>query len=123
MTLKFIPLIASLFLLSFVTMEHEPSEKKFNNLRLGPALLSVEVAETETDHYLGLSRRPALCDNCGLLFVFGDSRHRTFVMREMNFDLDIIWLDNKTIIAWAENLKPEAGPNYTLYSQPEKTTM
>lgn len=90
---------------------------------IGTTKISVEIAASEETRYKGLSNRALLCDRCGMLFVFEDSQPRSFVMREMNFDLDMIWLDNKTIIGWSQNLKPEAGPYYTLYKSPSKADM
>lgn len=63
--------------------------------------IKIEIADTPELQYQGLSNKKELCDNCGMLFVFSDKQVRTFVMRNMNFPLDIIWID--------DNLSAQAG--------------
>lgn len=81
-------------------------------------VIYLEQALTPTEHYLGLSHRESLCEQCGMLFVFSNSIERTFVMREMNFSLDIVWLNGGEVIGLDENLEPEETPPYRLYDSP-----
>jgi uncharacterized membrane protein (UPF0127 family) len=56
------------------------------------ATVDVRVADTERERYIGLSETAALADDEGMLFVFDDSDRRTFVMRDMAFPLDIVYV-------------------------------
>ncbi len=78
--------------------------------------LSLEIADTDQERYQGLSDRERICANCGMLFVFNDSRERNFVMRRMKFPLDIIWINRGVIEKIDANLSPESQEPYTLYS-------
>ncbi len=72
--------------------------------------IKVEAATTDSERYRGLSDRASLCKNCGLLFVWPDKATRTFVMRNMRFPLDIIFIADDRIVKIDSNLTPE-GPN------------
>ncbi len=81
--------------------------------------LTVEVAETDSDRYQGLSNRDSLCDNCGMLFNFPDSGRRSFVMRNMKFPLDIIFIENGVIKNIAAQLAPEGNEPKNIYESME----
>lgn len=73
---------------------------------IGGQEIKVETATTEAEKYLGLSGRDSLCQDCGMLFVFPDQAEREFVMRDMKFPLDIIFINQGKIIKIATNLSP-----------------
>ncbi len=80
-------------------------------LTLGGQKISLEIAATEAEQTRGLSGRASLPDNQGLLFVYTQDVQPAFWMKEMNFPLDIIWLDkNLTVIGWVSNLSPATYP-------------
>ena len=57
-----------------------------------------------------------------MIFIFSDSAKRNFVMREMRYPLDMIWVNNNKVIGVSENLQPEQAP-YTVYSSPSAANM
>ena len=69
----------------------------------------IEIVKTPSAMYKGLSNRPTLCRDCAMLFVFPESDQRTFVMRDMNFPLDIIFLHDGKIVKIYKNLPPEGS--------------
>lgn len=62
-------------------------------LRAPDGDLRVEVARTADERSLGLSGRDALAEGAGMLFDLGQTRRATFVMRDMRFALDMVWID------------------------------
>ncbi len=66
-------------------------------IRLGGENFKVEIVSTPAKRELGLSGRPDLCRNCAMLFVFGRAGDYPFWMKDMRFDLDIIWIDGSSI--------------------------
>lgn len=75
--------------------------------------IMVEIADDAIEQYNGLSNREAICQNCGMLFVFSDNSIKTFIMRNMKFGLDIVWIKDNKIIQIDQNLKPEGNvPKY-----------
>lgn len=85
-------------------------------VQINDAVINVEVADTYERHYKGLSGTDKLCGNCGMLFIFGDKQAREFVMRDMNYPLDIIWIDDDKVIKIDEDLPPEGWNPKTIYS-------
>ncbi|WP_440990587.1 DUF192 domain-containing protein [Haloarchaeobius baliensis] len=56
------------------------------------AVIEVEVADTRQERFTGLSDHESLEDGHGMWFVYdGESQH-TYVMRRMDFPLDIIFV-------------------------------
>lgn len=52
------------------------------------------VADTFSKRYVGLSDTESLDDDQGMLFVHDGVAERTYVMREMEFGLDIVFVDS-----------------------------
>ncbi len=57
------------------------------------AVVDVEVADDRSERYTGLSDHNSLERGNGMLFVHDRERELTYVMREMDFDIDIIFID------------------------------
>ncbi len=91
---------------------------KFINAQIKDTQVNLEVVEQERDWYNGLSNRTNLCPNCGMLFNFFKSSDQTFVMREMNFPLDIVWLNHGLVTGISADLPAEHVEPYTPYPSP-----
>jgi hypothetical protein len=90
--------------------------RDIRNIRLAGNSLSVEVVSTPGGLYQGLSGRKSLCPDCGMLFNFSDESERDFVMRNMEFPLDIIFIDQDEVKSISAAASPE-GPRPTkIYS-------
>ena len=67
----------------------------------------VNVVSTPTDLKQGLSGRKSMLPRQGMLFVFPSFGKQSMWMPNMNFPLDIVWIDDdKTIIKIEENATP-----------------
>lgn len=74
------------------------------------AVVEAEVADTSEERYTGLSDHESLENGSGMLFVHDDENERTYVMRRMDFGIDIVFVAaNRTITTVHE--APEPGPN------------
>lgn len=77
--------------------------------RLGT--VNAAIAETGDQRYLGLSDAESLPQDAGMLFVFPSPRESlTFVMREMDFGIDIVYADAEGTIVEIHDA-PAPGPN------------
>jgi uncharacterized membrane protein (UPF0127 family) len=85
-------------------------------LQINGREITAEVVTSSADLYHGLSGRANLCTDCGMLFVFNDDQNRDFVMRNMKFPLDIIFINQHQIQKIAANLPPEGNLPNTIYS-------
>lgn len=69
------------------------------------------VADTSLLREQGLSNWSLLLPNQAMLFVFDNDGKHSFWMKDMNFPIDIVWLDKDFNIVHIErNLKPETYP-------------
>ncbi len=84
--------------------DHQPFE-----LTLNDHSLTVEVVNTPASITQGLSGRPELGRD-GMLFVLGQSRIPLFWMKDMLFDLDMVWLDDNQVVDITTNV-PRPQPN------------
>jgi uncharacterized protein len=73
-------------------------------LMVGNKILYVEVVATKEKLVLGLSGREKLLESNGMLFNFNSKIKPAFWMKDMKFNLDIIWIRNKKIIGFTENI-------------------
>jgi uncharacterized membrane protein (UPF0127 family) len=70
----------------------------------------VELAATTAEHAQGLSDRDNLAPGSGMLFVFAETKPTSFWMRNMRFNLDIVWIRDGKIVGIERNApKPAPG--------------
>ncbi len=62
----------------------------------------VEIANTDQLRQKGLSLRESLSNDSGMLFVFEESGHFSFWMKDMLFSLDMIWIGQDGKIIYIE---------------------
>jgi uncharacterized membrane protein (UPF0127 family) len=76
--------------------------------RLGA--VTVAVADTPALRYTGLSDTASLPEDRGMLFVHERERGLTYVMREMDFGIDIVFADADRVITEIHHA-PAPGPD------------
>jgi uncharacterized membrane protein (UPF0127 family) len=77
------------------------------HIQIGNATVAVEKADTESLREQGLSGRASLPEGQGMLFVFDSDGLWGIWMKDMQFSLDILWVDaNGTVITVAANVSP-----------------
>jgi uncharacterized protein len=64
----------------------------------------IEIAETSQEQALGLGKRDGMKENEGMLFDFHQKKQWAFWMKDMHFDLDMLWLENGKIVYIAKNV-------------------
>lgn len=79
-------------------------------------VLTLELALTDEERARGMMFRPSLPADRGMLFVFSDSRRRSFWMKDTLIALDIVYLDEAghvvSVSADAAPCYEEPCPNY-----------
>ncbi len=76
---------------------------------IGQKIFYVDVADSPKEMARGLSGRPGLAPDHGLLFIYPDKDYRTFWMKDMNFAIDLLWIDGDKVVGLEENMLPEPG--------------
>ncbi|MCA9333081.1 DUF192 domain-containing protein [Candidatus Saccharibacteria bacterium] len=74
--------------------------------------VSLEKVDSKESRAKGLSGRPTMNANQAMLFVFDSPGKQCMWMKDMNFNIDIIWLDSdKKITSVKRNVSPKTYPN------------
>jgi uncharacterized membrane protein (UPF0127 family) len=72
--------------------------------------VSVDVVETPQLRARGLSGRPGLAPDEGMLFLFDAPRIQSFWMKDMRFEIDIVWIRDGRIVGITPNLPLPKSP-------------
>ena len=111
---KTLVLIFIIILAVVIFVDVKPKNKlsyETTPVQIGSTIINAEIADTQAKRELGLSGRLALPADHGMLFVFDQPGRHGFWMKDMNFPIDIIWLDeNKQIIGTTKNLQSASSP-------------
>ena len=131
MKLKYIlialPFLAAIIFIIWLILTHRPTpmntsltQTKESLVRIGSINIPVEIAETEAARKKGLSDRPSLDKNKGMLFVFSKPDFYSFWMPNMNFSIDIIWINDGEVIGITPDVSNNFDPkNPRTYSPPQ----
>jgi hypothetical protein len=68
--------------------------------------VTAAVADTNSTRYLGLSNTDCLPPDRGMLFVYQEPQPLTFVMRDMDFGIDIVHIDRNGVITSIQHADP-----------------
>lgn len=86
-------------------------------LFVGDTQISIDIADTPPSQARGLSGRSSLYDIEGMLFLFSQDGKYGFWMKDMQFPIDIIWLDKDwKITEVTTSIDPSTYPTI-FYSQ------
>ncbi|MAZ40685.1 hypothetical protein CL654_01010 [bacterium] len=108
------------FLIILPSYEGTQTDKRIP-LTIGETELFVTLADTDQKRTVGLSGRPSLPEDEGLLFVFDRPGTYSFWMKDMNFPIDIIWIDeNSQITEVTHSVLPESFPETFSSQNPSK---
>ena len=92
-----------------VTSEHGGGENHVQGspyLEINNIKIPIEIVDTEETRRLGLSYRESLEKDSGMLFVMPSKQVSSYWMKDMNFPLDIIWIDGERIVNISRDLPP-----------------
>lgn len=88
---------------------------KINDLEI-----PVDLATTSEAVQKGLSGRSSLDQDKGMLFIFDKPSYYRFWMPDMNFPIDIIWIERNQVVGIEENISNNFNSvNPVFYTPPE----
>ncbi len=80
-------------------------------MKIGDTLVEASVARTWPERIKGLSGTPALPGGVVKLFVFETPGYHSIWMKDMNYAIDILWVDEALkIVHIAEHVSPDSFP-------------
>lgn len=78
-----------------------------HSLTAGDIMIEVALADTPNTRAQGLSGTTMLRDGEGMLFVFDSDGQHAFWMKDMQYAIDIIWIDVSRSVV---HIEPSVGP-------------
>lgn len=73
-------------------------------IKVGSGTVCAEIADEALERTRGLSGRPSMHEDRGMLFVFPQASVITFWMKGMQIPLDIIWIRAGEVVGVSENV-------------------
>ena len=112
MTKKILILLISGLLTGIILNFFFAQEKSdISRVQIGEKIWNVEVVSDLGDRVKGLGDRASLEKSEGMLFIFSKSDFHGIWMKEMNFSIDIIWIDeNLKVVGIKNGARPESYP-------------
>lgn len=110
---KFYLYIFGIIVLTFFGLRAINYFTKYTTVEIGSHKFRAELAREPWEMEQGLSGRKSLGENEAMLFVFSEEGRHGFWMKDMNFPIDIIWINDGKIVYIKRNapipisLKPE----------------
>ena len=99
------------------------NSRKSTKVLVNGQTISVVVAKTDKEKQVGLSGKDKIGENQGMLFIFDKPDYYSFWMKEMEFSIDIIYINGNKITTIVENAKPPSSvnDNLAIYQPSEKS--
>lgn len=116
-------------LYAYVTNQTPTKPKQMNAtqhayLQTADRCLLLAVAATPNQRRRGLSDYDSLDDNEGMLFIYDQPGNYGFWMKDMDFAIDVIWLDEDyEVVTVKRNLSPSSYPNTFYPTKPAKNVI
>lgn len=101
---KFASYIFVVMAIAFVGLRLINLATKYGTIKIGDKKFNVEIAKNDWELEKGLSGRRGLKTASGMFFVFPKSDYYGFWMKNMEFPLDIIWINNGKIVDMKKNV-------------------
>jgi hypothetical protein len=96
---------------SFVAANFKPTTQ----VRVAGGVYSLQLANTVTTRFQGLSDVEKIQSNGGLLMVFDSNDMHGIWMKDMKFPLDLVWLDSSKKVVYIVKNAPPENPANTVY--------
>ncbi len=107
--------------LSFNPVIPAQSVRELQTIQLKGETIHVSVADTMSTREKGLSGRPGLADDEGMLFVFPEDGNYAIWMKDMRFSIDIVWISAEgTVVYMAQNVSPDTYPKNFVSETPAR---
>lgn len=104
-------LVGALYFFVFVFHKDKDISLSFGSMKLCNTQVSYGLADSDNERKRGLSGRSGISEGEGLLFVFKEPTIPSFWMKDMNFPIDIVWIDeNKKIVDITEDFSIDSYP-------------
>jgi uncharacterized membrane protein (UPF0127 family) len=95
-----------------------PQLQPHATVHLGDGVFTARVAKTDEERQKGLSGTNVLKSDQALLIVFNTDAKWSIWMKDMNYPIDIVWLDkDKKVVYIVKNASPDSYPDEQFQSK------
>lgn len=92
-----------------------------HTIMVGDEYIPVSVADDDQERNLGLSGVPMLPKNAGKYFIFEDPAIYQFWMKDMEFPIDMVWINEAgTVVEITKDVPPDSYPQTYQSQEPIK---
>lgn len=95
--------------------------KKSPTAKIEGKTFKLLVAKSEEDKQVGLSKYHRLPENTGMIFLFDKPGFYSFWMKNMNFPIDILYINGDRIVTIYKNQKPAESGNPPVLNPKEES--
>ena len=92
-------------------------------LNINGRVFQTEIVKSKQDIARGLSGRESIDNNQAMLFVLPVKKTYVFWMKEMNFNIDLLWIDGYEVVGFEKNMQAleniTADKDLPAYSSPQ----
>ncbi len=102
----------SLLIIGLIQSAKAPAFKtSYITAKIGERNFELEIADTPESHQQGLSGRTEMPNEKGMLFAFSTPESACFWMKDMEFNLSVLWFDaDRKLIYQQQNVAPSSYP-------------
>jgi len=104
--LIFLVSLVYIVLFQFYAPKIEPVDRLLTTVNINDNYIYASIADDNAKITKGLSDRPFLRNNQGMLFIFPDIQKRIFWMKDMNFAIDLLWINDDQVVGLENNMLP-----------------
>lgn len=91
-------------------LDAKTNNKETTLLKIGNNKFNLFLAQSDEEKRIGLSKRKSMPKDYGMLFSYQTKSIRPFWMKDMEFSLDFLWIDENKIIQIDENISIDNLP-------------
>ncbi|KKU12909.1 MAG: hypothetical protein UX17_C0033G0005 [Parcubacteria group bacterium GW2011_GWC2_45_7] len=117
---KIIPIALGVMFLALIYVRLTAFRPRLAEMTIGNTKIEVDIADTVGKQQRGLSGRPSLPRNQGMLFVFSNPSIYMMWMKDMRFPLDFIWIRDGRVVDITENVPYPVGDDQPVRIQPKE---
>lgn len=105
----------------YVVTKHNNTNEAF--VQVNDGKFQVELAKSDMEKQIGLSKNETLAENQGMLFLFDTPDYYSFWMRDMKFPIDIIFINGNKVTTIISNALPPSqnGGSLPTFQPKEKS--
>ena len=114
-------IVVILVVILIISFYVNTSDKKVGQVKVNNQAFKVKIAKTDQEKQIGSIKTKKLPDNQGMLFLFNDPGFYSFWMKEMQFPIDIIYINGNKVTTIIKNATPPSKSQSLVHLSTQKS--